>query len=62
MSNNTKNKDMKIAVVTYYAVTNIGDRILTDTLCWMLSSHQTQIVDINGRYPYKFTWGGICLK
>lgn len=49
---------MKIAVVTYYAVTNIGDRILTDTLCWMLSSHQTQIVDINGRYPYKFTRGG----
>lgn len=48
---------MNIAIVTYYAVTNIGDRILTDTLKWMLSAHNVTIVDINGRYPYRF-WGG----
>lgn len=43
-----------IAVVTYYAVTNIGDRILTEVLCWLLKGNRIKIVDLNGRYAYKF--------
>ena len=55
---------MNIAIVSYYAVTNIGDRILSETLRWMLAPHKVQIVDINGRYPYRFSGGGVnyCLK
>lgn len=45
---------MKIAVVTYYAVTNIGDRILTDVLCWLLKGNDVHVVDLNGRYAYRF--------
>lgn len=48
---------MNIAIVSYYAVTNIGDRILSETLRWMLTPHKVQIVDINGRYPYRFLSG-----
>lgn len=49
---------MNIAIVSYYAVINIGDRILSETLRWMLTPHEVQIVDINGRYPYRFLSGG----
>lgn len=45
---------MKIAIVTYYAVTNIGDRILTDVLCWLLKGNDIHVVDLNGRYVYRF--------
>lgn len=44
----------RIAVVTYYAVTNIGDRILTEVLCWLLKGNRIKIVDLNGRYAYKY--------
>lgn len=45
-----------IAIVTYYAVTNIGDKILTETLCKLFQDNgvKTKIVDINGRYCYKY--------
>lgn len=47
---------MKVCLITYYAVTNIGDKILTDVVSWMLRNHghQVSIVDINARYPYKY--------
>lgn len=48
---------MDIAVVSFYAVTNIGDKILTETVCWFLRKmgHNTTIVDLNGRYTYKYS-------
>lgn len=48
---------MRIAVVSFYAVTNIGDKILTDTVCWFLknSGYRYKIVDLNGRYFYRFS-------
>lgn len=46
---------MKIALVTFYAVTNIGDRIVTDTVKWFLRNHEVEIVDLNARYAYRFT-------
>lgn len=53
---------MKIAVVSFYAVTNIGDKILTDTVCWMLkkNGHHPSVVDIDARYAFKYS--GICGK
>lgn len=47
---------MKVAVVSYYAVTNIGDKILTETVCWFLRKNgcQCKIVDLNGRYPFRY--------
>ena len=47
---------MKVAIVSYYAVTNIGDRILTESLSYLLRKlgHSSSIIDINGRYPFKF--------
>lgn len=53
---------MKIAVVSFYAVTNIGDKILTDTVCWMLKKHGHQpfVVDIDARYAFKYS--GLCGK
>jgi hypothetical protein len=42
---------MRIALVSFYAVTNIGDKILTDCVSKMLTDwgHSVKIVDINGR-------------
>lgn len=45
---------MNIGIVSYYAVTNIGDKILTDTVKWLLSNHTTEIIDINARYIYRY--------
>lgn len=45
---------MNIGIVSYYAVTNIGDKILTDTVRWLLSNHTTEIIDINARYIYHY--------
>jgi len=48
---------MKISLFTFYAVQNIGDRILTDTFRWLLQKegHKVEIVDINGRYAYRYS-------
>ena len=53
---------MKIAVVSFYAVSNIGDKILTDTVCWMLkkNGHQLSVVDIDARYAFRYS--GLCGK
>ena len=42
---------MRITVVSFYAVTNIGDKILADCACKILHDlgHDTFIADINGR-------------
>ena len=42
---------MRIVLVSHYAVTNIGDKILTECLCKILSEkgHSVRMVDINGR-------------
>lgn len=60
--NHKGHRVMKIAVVSFYAVTNIGDKILTDTVCWMLkkNGHQPSIVDIDARYAFKYA--GLCGK
>ncbi len=48
---------MKVGLVTYYAVTNVGDRILTDVVTWMLKKNGNDvcIVDLNARYPFRFS-------
>lgn len=47
---------MKVALITFYAVTNIGDKILTDVVSYMLkqNKHQVSVIDINARYPFRY--------
>ena len=47
---------MKIGCISYYAVSNIGDRILTDVVAWKLkkNGHKVKIIDIQARYAYRF--------
>ncbi len=47
---------ISVSIVSFYAVTNIGDKILTDTLAFLLKQkgvNRVNIVDINGRYVFK---------